>query len=109
MLSLKGVLTNAQQRGRYGEMQLEMILQSMFGEAYKGELYDFQYPLAKGDEGMRPDAVVFLDGEEKRQIMAIDAKFSLVGYETLFGATPLQEKEAEEPQETLQGRPVALH
>ncbi|MGM9814093.1 MAG: DNA recombination protein RmuC [Candidatus Enteromonas sp.] len=92
--SLKTVLTNSQQRGRYGEMQLEMIIQSMFGEAYKGELYDFQYCLKSGKDGLRPDAVIFLDGAEKKQVMVIDSKFSLVGYEDLFGDSKLSEEEA---------------
>ncbi|MDY6094073.1 MAG: DNA recombination protein RmuC [Candidatus Enteromonas sp.] len=105
VLSLKNVLTNSQQRGRYGEMQLEMIVETMFGESYRGQLYDFQY-VVKGDETTyRPDCVVFLDGETRKQIMAIDAKFSLVGYEGLFDGTP---KEAEEKAELRKAFKKAL-
>ncbi|MCQ2742952.1 MAG: DNA recombination protein RmuC [Bacilli bacterium] len=91
VVSLKGILTNNQQRGRYGEMQLEMIIESMFGEAYKGSLYDFQFQL-KGST-LRPDAVVFLDGEEKEKIMCIDSKFAITGYEGLFGDSKVSDEE----------------
>ena len=86
VVSLKGILTNNQQRGKYGEMQLEMILQAMFGET-KGSLYDTQYILQKAGDGvdeLKPDAVIFLDGDTHKQILCIDSKFSLTGYETLF-------------------------
>lgn len=84
--SLKDVLSNNQQRGKYGEFQLEMLLENLF-DGSKGVLYDIQYTLepAKGDEpALKPDAVVFLDGESRQQIICIDSKFSLVGYEDLF-------------------------
>lgn len=96
VLSLKGILTNSQQRGRYGEMQLEMIVETMFGETYRGQLYDFQYVVKTEDATYRPDCAVFLDGELRKQIMAIDAKFSLVGYESLFDDSPKEESERAE-------------
>ncbi len=84
--SLKDVLSNNQQRGKYGELQLEMLLENLF-QGSKGTLYDTQYILegAKGDEkALKPDAVIFLDGEAHHQIVCIDSKFSLIGYEDLF-------------------------
>lgn len=85
--SLKDVLSNNQQKGRYGEWQLEMILESLFNGC-KGTLYDTQYVLKEAknenDTQLKPDAVVFLDGEKHHQIICIDSKFSLVGYEDLF-------------------------
>ncbi len=84
--SLKDVLSNNQQRGKYGELQLEMLLDNLF-QGSKGTLYDTQYILepAKGDEkALKPDAVIFLDGEAHHQIVCIDSKFSLTGYEDLF-------------------------
>ncbi len=84
--SLKDVLSNNQQRGKYGELQLEMLLDNLF-QGSKGVLYDTQYILqaAKGDESaLKPDAVIFLDGEAHHQIVCIDSKFSLTGYEDLF-------------------------
>lgn len=94
--SLKDVLSNNQQRGKYGEFQLEMLLDNLF-QGSKGVLYDTQYILqeAKGDEPqLKPDAVVFLDGESHHQIVCIDSKFSLTGYEDLFNSSKhLQEAE----------------
>lgn len=84
--SLKDVLSNNQERGKYGEFQLELLLENLF-EGCKGTLYDTQYVLeqAKGEEKeLRPDAVIFLDGEAHHQIICIDSKFSLTGYEELF-------------------------
>lgn len=95
--SLKGILTNNQERGRYGEFQLELLLDNLFG-GLKGTLYDTQYVLKEAKDGepaLRPDAVVFLDGESKHQIICIDSKFSLTGYEDLFDPTKkLDEKDA---------------
>lgn len=94
--SLKDVLNNNQQRGRYGEFQLEMLLDNLF-QGSKGVLYDTQFILqaAKGDEPqLKPDAVIFLDGEAHHQIVCIDSKFSLAGYEELFNhSKPLGEAE----------------
>ena len=94
--SLKGILTNNQERGRYGEFQLERLLDNLFG-GLKGTLYDTQYVLKEAKDGepaLRPDAVVFLDGESKHQIICIDSKFSLTGYEDLFDPSKrLEEKD----------------
>lgn len=87
VISLKDVLSNNQRRGKFGEKQLEMIIGGLFNNANKGLLYDFQYIIrkTKGDENeLKPDAVLFLDGEEHHKIVPIDSKFSLVGYEELF-------------------------
>lgn len=84
--SLSDILTNNQKRGKYGEWQLELLLQNMFGET-KGELYDTQYVLDNDpdeEHQLKPDAVIFLDGKEHKQILCIDSKFSLTGYEDLF-------------------------
>src|SRR5574344_1596767 len=60
--SLNKILSNNQQKGKYGEFQLELILSNMFGET-KGRLYDTQYELGRSYDGsiLKPDAVVFLD------------------------------------------------
>lgn len=78
--SLNGILTSNQQRGKYGEWQLELLLENLFQDG-KGLLYDLQYNLG---DGLKPDAVIFLDGKAHHQIACIDSKFSLVGYELLF-------------------------
>ncbi len=84
--SLRDVLSNNQQRGKYGEFQLELLLENLF-QGCKGTLYDTQFILreAKGDEPqLKPDAVIFLDGEAHHQIVCVDSKFSITGYEDLF-------------------------
>lgn len=84
--SLKDVLSNNQTRGRYGEFQLELLLDNLF-QGSKGTLYDTQYILqeARGEEPqLKPDAVIFLDGEAHHQMVCIDSKFSLTGYDRLF-------------------------
>lgn len=78
--SLNGILSSNQQRGRFGEWQLELLLENMFQDG-KDRLYALQYQLA---DGLKPDAVIFLDGEAHHQMACIDSKFSLVGYESLF-------------------------
>ena len=96
--SLNGILSNNQQRGRYGEWQLELLLENLF-EGQKGTLYETQYVIqeANGEEKqLKPDAVIFLDGEAHHQIACIDSKFSLVGYEDLFDQTKHLSQEEQE-------------
>lgn len=91
--SLNGVLTSNQQRGKYGEWQLELLLENLFQDG-KGTLYDTQFNLG---DGLRPDAVVFLDGKARHQMVCIDSKFSLNGYESLFDpAVSLSEEETKQ-------------
>ena len=89
--SLNGILSSNQQRGRFGEWQLELLLENMFQDG-KDRLYALQYKLT---DNLKPDAVIFLDGEAHHQIACIDSKFSLVGYESLFDpSVKLSEEEA---------------
>ncbi len=92
VVSLQSVLNNNQGRGRFGEIQLEMLLASMFGESNKGILYDVQYKL---NEQLKPDAVVFMDGEANgNAILCIDSKFAIHGYDSLFdNSSSLSEEE----------------
>lgn len=75
---LKAVLRGNQTRGRYGEMQLKMLLDNTFGNT-KG-VYAEQYAI-KG-ESVRPDAVIFLPEPDK--LLCIDSKFPFAEYEELF-------------------------
>lgn len=75
---LKTVLKGNQSRGRYGEMQLKLLLENTFGNT-KG-LYAEQYVL-KG-ENVRPDAVVFLPEPDK--LLCVDSKFPYAEYQDLF-------------------------
>lgn len=83
--SLNGVLTNSQKRGRFGEVALESILYEVFGDSH--DLYDLQHKIANDK---KPDAVIYLPGEEK--MVCIDSKFSFVSYEKLFAKTGEEEE-----------------
>lgn len=76
--NLNNVLSNSQQRGRFGEVTLEMILDNVFGETK--EMYATQYALTPND---RPDAVVFINDGNKK-VICIDSKFSFNDYQKLF-------------------------
>ncbi len=78
VVSLNNVLTNSQQRGRFGEMALESLLQEVFGQT-RG-IYDTQHVLKSNNA--RPDAVVRLPEGEK--YVCIDSKFPFVDYRGIF-------------------------
>ncbi|MCR5706166.1 MAG: DNA recombination protein RmuC [Acholeplasmatales bacterium] len=79
VVGLRDILSNNQTRGKYGEWSLELMLKNTFGET-KGLAYDFQYEIEKG---FRVDAIIFLN-EKKTNMVPIDSKFSLVGYDNLI-------------------------
>ena len=83
---LKTVLRGNQTRGRYGEMQLKMLLENTFGNT-KG-IYAEQYAI-KG-ESVRPDAVIFLPEPEK--LLCIDSKFPFAEYQELFKEDVTEER-----------------
>ncbi|MBR5900966.1 DNA recombination protein RmuC [bacterium] len=75
---LKTVLKGNQTRGRYGEMQLKLLLENTFANT-RG-LYAEQYSI-KGDN-VRPDAVVFLPEPDK--LLCIDSKFPFSEYQEML-------------------------
>lgn len=79
--SLNNVLNNSQSRGIFGEVQLESILNSVFGDTQG--IYETQYTIPEYSD-RRPDAVIFIENEEEKLILCIDSKFSFVEYEELF-------------------------
>lgn len=83
---LKTVLRGNQTRGRYGEMQLKMLLENTFSNT-KG-IYAEQYAI-KG-ESVRPDAVIFLPEPEK--LLCIDSKFPFAEYQELFKEDVTEER-----------------
>ena len=83
---LKTVLKRNQTRGRYGEMQLKLLLENTFGNT-KG-LFAEQYAI-KG-ENVRPDAVIFLPEPEK--LLCIDSKFPYAEYQDLFKEDVTEER-----------------
>ena len=90
IVKLNTVFSNNQIRGKFGEIQLEKILQAIFGEARN--IYDFQYEMDLKDRKVRPDAVIHLDDEDKT-ILCIDSKFSFVSYGEIFDKNPKDQKD----------------
>ncbi len=82
VISLKSVLEGNQSRGKYGEYQLSMILNQIFGSA--PGCYKEQYTLRKtvNGEKVRADAVVFMP--EPNKMICIDSKFPFAAYSKLF-------------------------
>jgi len=75
VVSLQKILDDKKRRGIFGEVKLESILVSVFGE--KRELYDIQYPLENGGKRFVVDAVV---KTPQMGIIPIDSKFPLENY-----------------------------
>lgn len=92
VVSLKGILEGNQTRGQYGEYQLRMVLNNVFGDTIG--CYEEQYTMKKVKDGddVRADAVVFMP--EPNKMIAIDSKFPFQDYKRLFDAETPEEKEA---------------
>ncbi len=70
---MQNVLTDKKSRGIFGEVQLNAILRSIFGE--KRELYDLQYTF---ESGVMVDAII--KAPEPVGMIPIDSKFPLENY-----------------------------
>ena len=92
VVSLKGILEGNQTRGQYGEYQLRMVLNSVFGDTIG--CYEEQYTMKKVKDGddVRADAVVFMP--EPNKMIAIDSKFPFQDYKRCFEASNQEEKES---------------
>ncbi len=91
VVSLKNVLENNQNRGKFGEFTLERIIHSIFGDAKNG-IYAFQYQLKNEAENERPDAVIFLP--EPNKLLCIDSKFPFQDYKGIVEANTKEERDA---------------
>ncbi len=90
MISLKDILSNNQERGHFGEFQLNQLLRSIFGENKR--LYNIQYTFKNNkDETVRADAVIFLP--EPMNMIAIDSKFPFSSYSKLINNKELTKQE----------------
>ena len=89
VVSLKNVLEGNQTRGKYGEYQLSMVLNSVFGDTIG--CYEEQYTIKKARDGndVRADAVVFMP--EPNKMICIDSKFPFQDYNRVFEATEEEE------------------
>jgi DNA recombination protein RmuC len=74
VVSLQDILANKQQRGAFGQLRMETIIQ----DALPKETYSFQATLSNGK---RPDCLIHLPGSPAG--LAIDAKFPLESFEAL--------------------------
>lgn len=80
VISLKNVLQNNQNRGKFGEYTLNSILFSIFGDAKEG-VYALQYKIKNGDNVI-PDCVIFLP--EPYKLLCIDSKFPYADYKKII-------------------------
>ncbi len=90
VVDLTTILSGNQSRGQFGEMTLETILHSVFGDTV--DTYEMQYVISgKGDKEVRPDAVVFMP--EPNKMVCIDSKFPYQDYKRLFDNHEEKEEE----------------
>lgn len=78
VVSLQDVLTDKKSRGIFGEVQLNQILSSVFGDK-NDNVYQLQYKLSNGTQC---DSILFLPG--KMGNIVIDSKFPLENYRRMI-------------------------
>lgn len=81
IVSLQSVLTDKKTRGIFGEVNLNYILTSVFGEKNKG-IYDIQHTMSNGAIA---DSILF--APEPLGTICIDSKFPLENYEKMTDKT----------------------
>ena len=77
IVSLQSILTDKKSRGTFGEVNLNNILYSVFGEN-NSKIYELQY---KFDNGYIADAIIH--APEPLGLVAIDSKFPLENYQNM--------------------------
>lgn len=77
IVGLKSVLTDKKTRGIFGEVNLNYILSSVFGENNKG-IYDIQHTMSNGSIA---DSILY--APEPLGTICIDSKFPLENYERM--------------------------
>ena len=88
IISLQDVLTDKKSRGIFGEIQLNQILKTVFGER-NDKIFSLQYKLITG---VITDAAVF--APEPVGTICIDSKFPLENYKRMFDKS-LEESQRE--------------
>jgi DNA recombination protein RmuC len=88
IMSLQDVLTDKKSRGIFGEIQLNQILKTVFGER-NDKIFALQYKLLSG---VITDAAVF--APEPVGTLCIDSKFPLENYKRMFDKS-LEESQRE--------------
>jgi DNA recombination protein RmuC len=89
VVSLQDVLTDKKSRGIFGEVQLNQVLHSVFGER-NDKVYQLQYKLSNGTQC---DSILFLP--EPTGKLVVDSKFPLENFRRMFDVSlnELQKKE----------------
>ncbi len=82
VVSLQNVLSDKKSRGIFGEVQLNNILKSIFGE--QETLYGIQYTLK--DDGAKVIADAVIKAPDPVGLIAIDSKFPLENYTRMHDA-----------------------
>jgi len=77
IVSLQGILTDKKSRGTFGEVNLNNILRSVFGEN-NTKIYELQYKFINGNIA---DAIIH--APEPLGLVAIDSKFPLENYQNM--------------------------
>ena len=104
VVSLNAILQGNQTRGRYGELQLEMLLEKAFPEGRALGHYELQKELpGQHGESLRPDASIILMRGEEEVRLPIDSKFPFDSYERY-----LSEKEEARKEEALKSFKAAV-
>jgi len=78
IVSLQGILTDKKSRGTFGEVNLNNILTSVFGNS-NDKIYELQY---KFNSGNIADAIIH--APEPLGLVAIDSKFPLENYQNMI-------------------------
>ena len=81
IVGLQSVLTDKKTRGIFGEVNLNYILTSVFGER-KGKIYDIQHTMSNGSVA---DSILF--APEPLGTICIDSKFPLENFEKMTDKT----------------------
>lgn len=81
--TLQNVLQNPKQRGVFGEYYLQSVLENVLPPGQFQMQYKFQ-------DGEIVDAAIFL---ERKQVLAVDSKFSLENYNRMIEATDKSERD----------------
>ena len=89
VVSLQDVLTDKKSRGIFGEVQLNQVLSSVFGDK-NDKVYQLQYKLPNGTQC---DSIIFLP--EPTGSLVVDSKFPLENFRRMFDTayTDLERKE----------------
>ncbi len=81
VVSLQDVLTDKKSRGIFGEVQLNQVLSSVFGDK-NDKVYQLQYKLPNGTQC---DSIIFLP--QPTGSLVVDSKFPLENFRRMFDTT----------------------